>query len=77
MKSIEQLVATEGMDRVSKHLSESFGDIGSRAVRKLTEAVSSSRDAGRLAVLPSAGLVGITPRSTQVRRNTFFGADED
>ena len=73
--SVEQLSATEGTDRVSKHLSESFGDVGSRAVGRLTEAVSSVRDAGRLAVLPTAGLVDMTPLSTQVRRNTFFGAD--
>ena len=38
---------------------------------RLTEAVSSARDAGRLAVLPTAGLADITPLSTQVRRNTF------
>lgn len=76
LASVERLVATEGMDKISKHLSESFGDVGSRAVRKLTADVSAARDSGRLAVAPVAGLVGASGRSSQVRPNTFYGADE-
>jgi hypothetical protein len=77
LRAVEQLASTIGMDNVAKHLSEAFGDVGTRAVRKLTENVSTARAVNHLAVLPGAGLVGITPRATNVRPNTFFGANED
>lgn len=76
VQTFEQLAATVGMDQVSKQLSEAFGEVGSRAVRKLADEVSAARAAGRLGVLPGVGLIGTAARGTAMRSNTFFGANE-
>lgn len=77
VQDFEQVAATNGMDQVSKHLTKSFGDVGTHAVRQFTDTVSKSRVAGQLSVTSAAGLVGLGTRGTQVRNNTFFGSDDE
>jgi hypothetical protein len=72
---IERLVATEGLDSLTKSLRESFGEgPANQALARVTKDVSTARALGQLSVAPIAGLrVGPSLRGTTVKSNTFFG----
>lgn len=75
LADIEQLAAVDGLDRLTKSLSESFGsDPANRALAGLTNDISAARAAGLLSVAPAVGLRGNTVAGAVVKRNTFFGA---
>jgi hypothetical protein len=75
LADIEHLVAVEGLDRLTRSLSESFGSgPANDALARLTNDISAARAAGLLSVAPAVGLRGNTLAGTSVRRNTFFGA---
>jgi len=76
LADIEQLTAADGLDSLTKSLSESFGaGPANQALARLTRDISSARALGQLAVAPVVGLsVGQTARGTTMRSNTFFGA---
>lgn len=73
---IEQLAATDGLDSLTKSLSESLGaGPANQALVRLTRDISSARALGQLAVGPVVGLSVQQPaRGTTMRPNTFFGA---
>lgn len=75
LADIERLVAAQGLDSLTKSLSESFGDgPANQALTRMTKDVSTARALGQLSVAPIAGLrVGTYPRGTVVKSNTFFG----
>ncbi len=77
---LDRLVDVEGIDRLNKSLSESFGPAPvTKAFDALTEEVSSARRANLLFVTPTVGLtttaIATVARATTtaVRPNTFFG----
>ena len=76
LADIEQLTAAEGLDSLTKSLSESFGaGPANQALARLTRDISSARALGQLAVAPVVGLSVRQPaRGTTMRPNTFFGA---
>ena len=76
LADIERLVHIDGLDKLTKSLSESFGPgLANRALDGLTKDISAARAAGLLSVVPAVGLRGNQPRGgTTVRLNTFFGA---
>jgi hypothetical protein len=76
LADIERLATVEGLDTLTKSLSESFGSgPANRALEALTKDISSARGVGQLSVAPVVGLrVGQSARGTTVRNNTFFGA---
>lgn len=75
LADIERLVAINGLDNLTKSLSESFGPApANRALEGLTNDISAARAAGLLSVAPTVGLrVGRALGGTAVKRNTFFG----
>lgn len=72
---IERLVATDGLDGLTKSLRESFGEgPANQALKRFTETVSTARSAGVLAVAPGIGIQTTkAPGATTVKNNTFFG----
>ena len=76
LSDIERLVAIDGLDNLTKSLSQSFGPgPANRAMASLTNDISTARAAGLLSVAPTVGLRIKQPvGSTTVKRNTFFGA---
>ena len=76
LADIERLASVEGLDTLTKSLSESFGSgPANRALEGLTKDISSARGLGQLSVAPVVGLrVGQPARGASVRNNTFFGA---
>lgn len=75
LADIEKLLGIEGIDSLTKSLSESFGSSPAIfALNKLTTDISSARTLGRLSVAPAVGLsYREGTRGTSVRPNTFFG----
>jgi hypothetical protein len=76
LKEIERLVSIDGLDSLSKALTDSFGaGTASRAIAGLTDEISAARTAGMLSVAPAVGLlVNQQPQQfMSVKRNTFFG----
>jgi SMODS domain-containing protein len=75
LADIERLVAIDGLDSLTKSLSQSFGSgPANRALERLTKDISAARALGQLSVAPVVGLrIGQSPRSTTVKTNTFFG----
>lgn len=75
LADIERLVAIDGLDSLTKSLSESFGSgPANRAMEGLTNDISAARAAGLLSVAPTAGLtVNQRVGTMTVKRNTFFG----
>lgn len=77
MRDLERLSAAEGLDRLAKVLTESFGQEPSGAVmQEVFENVSVARRARTLAFASGVGLTAAPPpatRATPVRSNTFFG----
>jgi hypothetical protein len=74
LADLDKLTDLEGLDRLNKSLSESFGQPPVKmALDALTEEVSAARRAGRLAVAPAIGL-STNAIGTRVRANSFFGA---
>jgi hypothetical protein len=73
---IQRLAAVDGLDTLTRSLSESFGDgPANQALERLTKDVSAARAAGLLTVVPTVGLRVSRPGSgTSVKGNTFFGA---
>lgn len=70
----EQLVLMAGLDQMGRQLGRFLGDIPvSRAMKALTQAVSSARAGGRLSAMAGVGLTTGTPAGIPVRSNTFFG----
>ncbi len=76
LSDIERLVAIDGLDNLTKSLSESFGPgPANRAMASLTNDISTARAAGLLSVAPTVGLrINQPVGNTTVKRNTFFGA---
>lgn len=77
LRDIETLADVEGLDRLTKHLRESFGPgPANQAIAGFTRDVSDARNSGRLTVAPAVGLtLGPSFRATPVRSNTFFGSE--
>ncbi len=77
---LDKLADIEGIDRLNKSLSESFGAAPvTKAFDALTEEVSAARRANQLFVAPTIGLstaaaATAARATTPVRPNTFFGA---
>jgi len=75
---LERLTAAEGLDRLTKVLTESFGQEPSGAVmQELFENVSVARHTRTLTFASGVGLTTAQPpaaRATPVQNNTFFGA---
>jgi hypothetical protein len=72
---IEQLIEIEGLDQITKSLSESFGSVPvSRAINTLTEQVNTARAENTLSVAPGIGLSIGTGLGTRIRSNKFYGA---
>lgn len=75
LAEIEHLAAIDGLDRLTKSLSESFGSgPANSALARFTKDISAARAAGLLSVVPAAGLRSNTVAGTAVKRNTFFGS---
>ena len=76
LADIEGLVAVDGLDSLTKSLSESFGPgPANQAITRLTNDIATARAAGLLSVAPAVGLrVGRPQVGTPVKPNTFFGA---
>jgi hypothetical protein len=70
----EQLVLMAGLDQMGKQLGRSLGDVPvNKAIKALTQAVSTARVGGRLSALAGVGLTTGTSAGFPVRSNTFFG----
>jgi hypothetical protein len=71
---LEQLVATQGLDQLTKSLRSSFGPAPvAKAMDSLTRDVAAARTSGQLGLAPRVGLTIGGPGAAQVRSNTFFG----
>jgi hypothetical protein len=74
LRDLEQLVATQGLDQLTKSLRSSFGPAPvAKAMDSLTGAVSAARTNGQLGIVPRGLTIGITPTATRVRPNRFYG----
>lgn len=78
LRDLEQLVATQGLDQLTKSLRSSFGQAPvTTAMDNLTREVSVARKSGQLGITPKVGLtVGSqfgSSGGTRVRSNNFFG----
>lgn len=75
LADIEKLSAVDGLDSLTKSLTESFGSApANRALAGLTHDISSARALSQLSVAPAVGLsLRQAARGTTVRPNTFFG----
>jgi len=70
---LDRLADIEGIDRLNKSLSESFGPAPvTTAFDAITQEVSAARRAGRLHVAPAVGLSIAAIAATPVRANTFL-----
>ena len=70
-----KMMEVEGLDRLTKTLSEAFGKSPvSKALTNMTESVSSARGAGLLSVTRGIGVTVGPGSGSIVRPNTFFGA---
>lgn len=75
LADIESIKSVYGLDRLTKSLTESFGERPARMARDaLTESISAARAGGNLSLAPTIGLSSGTKSGTAVRKNTFFGA---
>jgi hypothetical protein len=76
LADLDQLFQLDGLDRLSKSLTESFGQApASEVLDDLFGRVSAARRSGSLALAPQVGLtIASTARATPVRANTFYGA---
>jgi hypothetical protein len=75
LADIQHLAAIDGLDRLTRSLSESFGSgPANSALARFTDDISAARAAGLLSVVPAAGLRSNTVAGTAVKRNTFFGS---
>jgi hypothetical protein len=71
---LDRLAVAEGLDRLTKSLRESFGEVPvSKVMHEVTRRVSNARQEGRLAVVPAFGLTAGSGVGASVRQNTFFG----
>jgi hypothetical protein len=72
---LERLTDFQGLDGLSKRMTDAFGDTPTRrAIDEMTNEVSALRNNGRLAAAPAIGLVGgAVAGATPVAANTFFG----
>ena len=75
LADIEKLSAMDGLDSLTRSLSDTFGPgPANHALARLTKDISSTRDHGLLSVAPAVGLTRRQPaRATSVPPNTFFG----
>lgn len=75
---LERLTAAGGLDRLSKSLAASFGQMpSSEVMQEMFDKVAAARRSRTLALTPGIGLTtATTPANgaTPVRSNTFFGA---
>lgn len=72
---LDRLADIEGIDRLNKSLSESFGPAPvTKTFDAMTQEMSAARRAGRLQMAPTVGLSIAATAATPVRANTFFGA---
>lgn len=73
---LEQLAQSEGLDRLNKSLTESFGQTPvSDVLSELFTGVATARRNGSLSFAPEVGLgVAAAARAIPVRANTFYGA---
>jgi len=56
-RRLQEMLDDTGLDVLGKNLSESFGEaVAGRILGRYTQRLSSARDSGRLAVLPTLGL---------------------
>jgi hypothetical protein len=78
MRDLECLTAAEGLDRLGKSLTVSFGQApASEVIQEMLDCVSAARTARTLSFAPAVGLTSAAvpmARATSVRSNTFFGA---
>ncbi len=78
IRDLESFTAAEGLDRLSKNLTASFGQHpAGDVIQEMLDKVASARNARTLAFAPAIGLTTImtpTARATPVRGNTFYGA---
>jgi len=75
LADIEHLAAIDGLDRLTKSLSESFGPgPANRALARLSSDISAARAAGLLSVAPAVGLRRNPVAGTAMKPNTFFGS---
>jgi len=76
MADLERLAQSEGLDRLSKILTKSFGQGPTAEVmQELFASVATARRAGTLSLAPEAGLtLASAGVATPVRANTFYGA---
>jgi hypothetical protein len=74
LRDLEQLVATQGLDQLTKSLRTSFGPAPvAKAMDSLNGEVAAARKSGQLGVAPRVGLTIGSTAATSVRSNTFFG----
>jgi len=78
MQDLERLTAAEGLDRLSKSLTKSFGQApADEEMQDMFANVAAARSYRTLGFAPGIGLtttVAPAARATSVRSNTFFGA---
>ena len=76
MGDLERLTQSEGLDRLSEVLTESFGqEPTAEVMHALFASVAAARRTGTLALAASVGLTTVrTVGATSVRANTFYGA---
>jgi hypothetical protein len=74
LHDLEQLIATHGLDQVTKRLRSSFGPAPvAKAMDSLISTVSGARAGGQLGLAPRVGLTIGSPAATRVRPNRFYG----
>jgi hypothetical protein len=74
LRDLEQLIATQGIDQMTKSLRGSFGPAPvAKAMDSMTRDVTAARQLGQLGLAPSVGLTIGSSSATRVRSNTFFG----
>jgi hypothetical protein len=75
LADLERITRSEGLDQLSKNLTEGFGQAPAADVLKAMFAnVASARRSGNLALAPRIGLtVAPAMNATPVRANTFYG----
>ena len=76
ISDLERLAQSDGLDRLSKSLGDSFGQVSAADVMgELFQGVADARRNGALSLAPRIGLTtAAIARSTPVRANTFYGA---
>jgi hypothetical protein len=73
---LEQIVQSEGLDRLTTILTKSFGQApAANVLKELFTGVTAARQDGRLSLAPHIGLsAAAASHATVVRANTFYGA---